>query len=145
MKTQAKNILMSACASLILSATACSNGSNPPEPTQTASQTPADESPLIIAEEGVGIMPAVTISGTLSETGNCFFVGNSLAVWPQGTVWTPDPPSIAFEGREKIAVGDKVEGGGGPIGDVAKIFGPQVKERLERCNSTAQVIYIGPP
>jgi hypothetical protein len=68
-------------------------------------------------------------------------------VWPVGTRWTPDPPTVVLADGEQVPVGASVSGGGGyhapEYMDV--IAGPAVADAVRRCAGNVDEIAVFNP
>jgi hypothetical protein len=58
-------------------------------------------------------VPAAGISARLAMVDGCLLIGDSVALWPNGTSWNPRRRSVVFESSPPMQVGDEFSGGGG--------------------------------
>lgn len=81
------------------------------------------------------------ISGRLSFRGGCLRLRGMPVVWPEGTTWAP-PDVLTLPNGDVVAMGDRVEGGGGylDLDAVTKAFGEEVGKEAQRClGETAEI------
>ena len=83
-------------------------------PSRVAPTAVIDESasPVLVA---TNVYPSVfllaDVSGELTEVGGCFALGDTATVFPVGTTRTAT--GLAIPGVGDVALGDRIEGGGG--------------------------------
>jgi hypothetical protein len=71
----------------------------------------APDSPLLTLNAESGAWPAAEIRGALTEEEGCLLIGESVAVFPLGTVWRS--PDVVFADGTSVRVGSEVNLGGG--------------------------------
>ena len=77
----------------------------------------ADQMVLVGAEGDGGNLAGVGFGGVVTLVGDCLGIDASTVIWPHGTkVVLESPLTIDVPGVGRVAVGDRIEGGGDPYG-----------------------------
>lgn len=96
---------------------------------------------------GAGGMDAV-LEGTLAFDGDCLHLMHEdieyPVVWPAGTAWQPEPPSVVLDGQA-VEPGVTVSGAGGYLSrsHVGELAGSEVAGAAERCSGeTGEIAFF---
>jgi hypothetical protein len=115
----------------------------------TGAPTPAQE-PGVVVDGPVVAIPAADaqmagiVSGVLAYDGTCLSLlepstgGAAPALWRAGTTWDPDQLVVVLPDGQRVAIGDRLETGGGYV-DVASMSVSAVREAILPCTEA-----IGP-
>lgn len=88
------------------------------------------------------------VEGTVQYDGDCLHLTNGdfvyPVVWPHGTRWRDDPPSVVLD-SQVVEPGTDVTGGGGwlSVAHIDEMAGQEVATAAERCiGSTGEVAFF---
>jgi len=79
---------------------------------------PVSRAGPVIAVAYDGPWPAARVLGTLRLQDGCLLVDDAVAMFPAGTTWA-EPDQVLFADGDAWALGDRIEGGGGHLGERA--------------------------
>jgi hypothetical protein len=108
------------------------------------------DGPMLSVGDDPGSVELALLTGDLmiDEDTGCLVVdgggGATPVVWPSGTTWRADPPTVVLKGGSLLPVGETIQVGGGAneLDHVEDVAGVHVRERAKQCSTAGARIFM---